>query len=775
MSFCLIAGLLVVGVFALKTANFEVGGNIVYNVNGAEMTIQQVGLNNIALADGSVGTMEDITVENSTTKESIDTMFKKWQELSLATLGKDGETSILVKITNNATAGADNYLDVNVTASSGTAVNCNVTIETVEGFSNAMINPKESRTFKISFIPEDDGYMGSLTGFKVNFDIQKKKFTDLFAFTPIDSTTASVKAIDYTKGGEIAIPSTITLDDGNTYTVTTVESYAFVDSVSVSQDPNYSEEKSTAEKIAIASNYSNPVERLYLPSSVTTLSNLSIAGLTTLKEINIPENLGNMEGYFGLSTFPQTIVVEGAGWASMLTSENVGAMSGLMIFGQEEKIYVPEGATVGDYVTSNFVKTTSDRANYDLYVIDTSTAALAYNYDDTNLTAEVKMVSPTATKGKVVVPESVEHNGQNYTVTSVADFGFYDEKQFLIDLLTGKVTDLSQISNYIAPITSITLPNTVTKIGEDAFEYNTSLMSVSIPNSVTYIGDNAFAYNSVLSSVSIPDTLEYVGDGAFRECSSLPKTTYYGIEYLGNATNPYVLALDVDNSTSTNFSIHENCKGIINNDSTIYSLGSATVSLPDGLIFIGDNALRGLRKISKLPESLKYLGMHNFYYDSSISYTTYGNAYYLGNNANPYWVLMKATSADITSVDINSNCMYIADNAFMDCTSLASMTSLDNVKFINEQAFMGCTNLSGQLDLRNANKIGQQAFDGCENITSLILSNKLGVVNMYAFNGCTSLTDVYFMGTEEEWNSISFHDDGTGLEGKTVHYNYVPE
>jgi hypothetical protein len=68
-------------------------------------------------------------------------------------------------------------------------------------------------------------------------------------------------------------------------------------------------------------------------------------------------------------------------------------------------------------------------------------------------------------------------------------------------------------------LTSITIPNSVTSIGDYAFAY-CSLTSVTIPNSVTSIGNNAFAYCS-LTSVTIPNSVTSIGDYAFRSCSSL--------------------------------------------------------------------------------------------------------------------------------------------------------------------------------------------------------------------------------------------------------------
>jgi len=70
-------------------------------------------------------------------------------------------------------------------------------------------------------------------------------------------------------------------------------------------------------------------------------------------------------------------------------------------------------------------------------------------------------------------------------------------------------------------LTSVTLGDRVTSIGEDAFYRCTSLTSVTIPNSVTSIGDRAFSGCSSLTSVTIPDSVESIGSFAFYECINI--------------------------------------------------------------------------------------------------------------------------------------------------------------------------------------------------------------------------------------------------------------
>jgi beta-lactam-binding protein with PASTA domain len=82
-------------------------------------------------------------------------------------------------------------------------------------------------------------------------------------------------------------------------------------------------------------------------------------------------------------------------------------------------------------------------------------------------------------------------------------------------------------------LTSVAIGNSVTSIGEGAFGYCENLASVTIPNSVTSIGDWAFMDCTSLTSVTIPNSVTSIGNNAFSDCTSL-KTVYFQSEVQKN-------------------------------------------------------------------------------------------------------------------------------------------------------------------------------------------------------------------------------------------------
>ena len=77
----------------------------------------------------------------------------------------------------------------------------------------------------------------------------------------------------------------------------------------------------------------------------------------------------------------------------------------------------------------------------------------------------------------------------------------------------------------------IAIPNSVTSIGDGAFEYCAELQEITIPSSVTSIGARAFYYCDSLAEVIIPESITEIGDEAFMYCSNIKKIVC-------NATTP---------------------------------------------------------------------------------------------------------------------------------------------------------------------------------------------------------------------------------------------
>ncbi len=126
-------------------------------------------------------------------------------------------------------------------------------------------------------------------------------------------------------------------------------------------------------------------------------------------------------------------------------------------------------------------------------------------------TVEVVMQQSLSTDGAIAIPATITDNGTTYTVTSICTGAF-------------SFTD----------ITSVSIPNTVTVIGKEAFAQCLQLTSVSIGNGVTEIKDDTFNNCTSLTSIDLGNSLTHIRSGAFHLCPVPVLVIPASVEYIGS-------------------------------------------------------------------------------------------------------------------------------------------------------------------------------------------------------------------------------------------------
>ncbi len=134
-----------------------------------------------------------------------------------------------------------------------------------------------------------------------------------------------------------------------------------------------------------------------------------------------------------------------------------------------------------------------------------------------------------------------------------------------------------------------------------------------------------------------------------------------------------------------------------------------------------------------------------------------------------------ANCSNLTSVTMGNGVTTIEGMAFGGCGSLAEITIPEGVTTIGDMAFASCGKLTSVVIPDGVNAIGNMAFVSCTNLTSVVIPDSVTVIGMHTFADCKKLTDVYYTGTQEQWNDISFGSYNNELFNATIHYNYCPE
>jgi len=223
----------------------------------------------------------------------------------------------------------------------------------------------------------------------------------------------------------------------------------------------------------------------------------------------------------------------------------------------------------------------------------------------------VEIIGDAAFKSKyinsIVIPDSVttignqafyENNLTSVTigngVTSIGDEAFYrgfvnqpDGSNYSVTIPDSVTTIGKQAFYYNDNLTSVTIGNGVTSIGDGAF-YRNALTSVTFGNSVASIGDEAF-YDNKLSSITLPDSVTSIGSGAFEANGLTSVTIGDKIETIGsyafchNALTSVTIGNNINNSTSIGL------KAFYYNDLTSITIGS-DVTIDSDPQTMGDNS-----------------------------------------------------------------------------------------------------------------------------------------------------------------------------------------
>ncbi len=300
-------------------------------------------------------------------------------------------------------------------------------------------------------------------------------------------------------------------------------------------------------------------------------------------------------------------------------------------------------------------------------------------------------------------------------------------------------------------IINIVINEGVTSIGDYAFDGCSSLTSVEIPDSVTSIGDYAFSGCTSLTSIEIPGSATSIGGYVFYGCTSITSieipdgVTSIGVRAFSSCTS--LTSITIPNSvTSIGSYAFSSCTSL------------TSIEIPDSVTTIGDYAFgfcNGLASIT-IPDSVTSIGSSAFYNCTGlISVTIPDSVTTIGDDA-------FSACYRLMSINVDS------DNQYYSSDSYDVLYNKDKTILIQYP----CGNARTSFIIPDSvTTIGDYGFYYCDSLINVTIPDSVTTIGVSAFRGCNSLTDVYYSGTEEQWNGISIASRNESLSNATIHFN----
>ena len=363
---------------------------------------------------------------------------------------------------------------------------------------------------------------------------------------------------------------------------------------------------------------------------------------------------------------------------------------------------------------------------------------------------------PCKSLKSITIPASVTTIGngafENCTALETVIF----EAGSSLSVLGAGLSEETNIFKNTPALRNVTLPSTLTEIGGHAFE-DSGVAEINLPNTLTTIGDYAFSNCDNLTRVDLFANISYLGNYAFYDCDSLVDAKpSFGLEYIGALAFGY-------------------CEKL----SEAYI--PATVTEIVGNPFVGCTSVAAFQLD---PDNTSYLtDAKGVLYDLNMTTLIYYPASIMDKEVVlPDSVTEIAagafSGAKMEKISIPARVSKVYANTFRGCPNLTTVVLDYGLKEIEDYAFEGCAKLNNVSIPKTIDTIGDYAFANCSSLTTVTFeeTNEENpyTLGSHIFDGCTAMTSLqlpnHWKLTAEGYKEIT----GSNPGANTILTNRIP-
>lgn len=361
------------------------------------------------------------------------------------------------------------------------------------------------------------------------------------------------------------------------------------------------------------------------------------------------------------------------------------------------------------------------------------------------------------------------------TVTKIGKNAFKESGLTQITL-PENLTTIEASAFYKTKLETITIPKNVTKIPTDCFYQCENLTRAMFPNTLTTIDARAFRGCSNLANIDIPTSLETIGIGAFGDCKNLKLTNQFrfpnSMKEIGEAAFENCTQLGINQLIFPGNMENANIGGFKNCDVThvIVEEGAKTVTLTTNKYI---KSITLPKTVCELVGYLDAVELESFVIDEEAPLTEIGALTFFRSTKLKSFICPKSVTkigamafsecSALETVKLPEGITSIGNRAFEYCSSLVNLNIPKGVKTIGTKAFLSCSSWRGEVDLPQITVLPQQVFHHCRNLKRLTFATGITSIGEEALANCGGL------------GALTFDEGLTSIGQKAFYWSSITE